>query len=210
MKLIRNTGLLIFLMAKAASFWILSVDFMNLTVSSLQVSTNTLNSISSFGGNVSYSWLTIPSKYFPFTSSCTSKRLKRCIPCRITVVVWSGISNILTIFATVPTEYKSSKSGRSTSAFIWHTVPIVLLFLYAWSISFKDDFLPTATGSTTPGKRTILRNGNIGKHLSILPSKSCSSSPSISAIKENAVSRSVFSSKSLNLLFIIFYHVKFS
>ena len=126
------------------------------------------------------------------------------MPCRMTVVVWSGISNMRTILATVPMGYKSSNSGRSTSARVWHTAPMMRPLLYALSIRRRDDLRPTATGSTTPGNNTMLRKGRIGRHLPIVPSNNCSSLPSKSAIRENALPCSFVSSSSLNLLLVMF------
>ena len=45
-------------------------------------------------------------------------------PCRMTVVVWSGISSTRTILATVPMVCKSSNRGVSVSATFWHTTAI--------------------------------------------------------------------------------------
>ena len=97
----------------------------------------------------------------------------------------SGNSRIRIIFAIVPMWYKSSNPGFSVSGLNWQTTPMFNLFLSAAFAKRREDFRPTATGITTPGNNTMLRNGKIGNVASISTSKTLDSSPSKSATNEN-------------------------
>ena len=178
MKLTRNIELLIFLIANDESWCITSDDLMYLIVKSLQVSTRAWNSLSSLPGTSSSKSSISPFRYG--WVSMMLVRLKRFIPWRMTVVVWSGISNIRTIRPTVPILCKSSSFGSSVCADLWHTTAISLCFLSASRTSFREDLRPTVIGRNTPGNNTILRKGSTGR---ISPdftftSNACSSFPS--------------------------------
>ena len=80
----------------------------------------------------------------------------------IMVVLPSGIFKTLSILATVPVLKISFAVGSSIFSSFCETTPITLFPLFASLISFIDLSLPAVIGMTTPGNKTVLRNGNIG------------------------------------------------
>ena len=62
---------------------------------------------------------------------------------------------------------------------------MLILLLSADLANLSEDLRPMATGSTTPGNKTIFRKGKIGNVESISTSNTLDSSPSKSATKEN-------------------------
>ena len=63
--------------------------------------------------------------------------------------------------ATVPILLRSLGSGSSTATSFCASTPITLVFWYAFLTSLIDLSLPIVIGITTPGNRTVLRNGRI-------------------------------------------------
>ena len=87
---------------------------------------------------------------------------KRCCPCRMTVLVPSGIFSIFKMRATVPTLLRSSGPGTSVSSSFWLTTPIRDSDLLASRIKRTLRSRPTLMGMTTPGKSTVLRKDSKG------------------------------------------------
>ena len=83
-------------------------------------------------------------------------------PCRITVRLPLGISRILRIRAAVPTRYRSSGPGCSTSGSFCNTAPIRPPAASTSRISFIERWRPTVIGVIEPGNSTELRRVRIG------------------------------------------------
>ena len=115
------------------------------------------------------------------------------------VLLPSGIFNILTICATVPTWYKSLYLGSSTLGSICETTPMILFPLLASWISFILLSLPSVIGITTPGNKTLFLSGRIGNFLGT-SSKYILSSSSDDINGINSVSPFTKSLNSLQLL----------
>ncbi len=92
----------------------------------------------------------------------------------INVVPPSGIFNIFTILAIVPTVCRSAPSGSSILVFFCAITPISLSDLCAFLTALIDFSRPTAIGITTPGYNTLFLRGNNG--ITGLTFKSSSSS----------------------------------
>ena len=197
MKLIKNVGLSMFLIANWASVGMLGESLIMFNANSFIESMMALNSLSFLGAFVSLKKRT---SAFINGSLCVGWIIsKRRLPWIITVVLPSGILSNRTIWATVPTVCTSENSGSSTSWFFWATTPIIRSSLLAFWTNLIDLSRPTVIGITTPGNKTLLRNGRIGisfgnSALFIVSSSSWvisgikSASPSIGTLNSNILS----------------------
>src|SRR5688572_2989601 len=64
------------------------------------------------------------------------------------------------MLAVVPTQWRSSAPGSSTSLLRCRSTPIGRCVRAACCAAARERLRPTVIGSTTPGKRTTLRTGN--------------------------------------------------
>ena len=95
------------------------------------------------------------------------------------VVPPSGILISFTILATVPILQRSLGSGSSILASFCARTPISLSNLYASFTALMLLSRPTVMGNTTPGNKTVLRNGKMGSVSGITIFLSCSLSFSL-------------------------------
>ena len=110
-------------------------------------------------------------------------------PCKTTILLWSGICNILMILPTVPYSNKSSKSGSSTLASFCAITPTIFVVWLTSLINFKLLSLPMVMGIMLPGYKTALRNVIIGSSLGTRSLLICfSSSADITGKKSSAPS----------------------
>ena len=174
-KLIKNDPLWMFWIAKEASEGRFGLILIILSASSFIPSTMASNSLLLGAGFFSFISLTEATiNGFSWTMALS---LNRFFPWIMIVVLPSGIWSTLRMRATVPISYTSSTEGASTEASRCATTPIVLLPWLAALIRAIEVSRPAVIGMTTPGNKTVLRRGKIGK-VSGTSSRSISSSSS--------------------------------
>ena len=85
----------------------------------------------------------------------------RRLPCRMAVMLPSGMRNMRTIWTKVPTSWRSSASGSCVSGLRWAMTPKIFLPFWASWMSLMLLSRPAVTGETTPGNSTVLRRGKM-------------------------------------------------
>src|SRR5882672_4146197 len=98
--------------------------------------------------------------------STSLSMLARSTPSTSTLTVPSGSLSSCRMVATVPTRYKSSALGSSTSACFWATNRMRLSAFMARSSATMDFSRPTNSGITMCGYTTTSRSGSTGMPLS--------------------------------------------